>query len=83
MTTLQYDQHHVIRDTDTMIIYKDIKSTGTNEYGYEIIVDSNGIVISDSSAGNSPIQRADLYYPVTASSEGAPSIYKRGAKVVY
>lgn len=35
------------RGTNELIIYKDKATTGTNQWGYEVAVDKNGIAISD------------------------------------
>jgi uncharacterized lipoprotein YddW (UPF0748 family) len=83
MTTLKYNNINGDRLADSMIIYMYQKSTGTNEYGYEIIVDANGIIISDSSAGNSPIPEGGFVLSGHGNqAKELQKIYKRGAKVV-
>ncbi len=40
------------RDVDMLVLYKNKKSTGTNQYGYEIAVDKDGIAIADGYSGD-------------------------------
>lgn len=83
MTTLTYNNINGTRETDTIIIYKDYLSTGTNEYGYEIIVDSDGIMVSDSSAGNAAIPKGGFVLSGHGKQAKAlQNVYKRGSKVV-
>ncbi len=44
---IEFDDYNAVRSADTVIIYNESgKKTGTNSYGYEACVDSNGYVIS-------------------------------------
>jgi len=82
MTTLTYDGINVARGTDTLIIYKEKRSTETNEYGYEVIVDADGNMVSDSSAGNAVIPEGGFVLSGHGKQAKAlQNVYKRGAKV--
>lgn len=53
--TLQVSGINTTRRTDTLIVYRGKPSTGTNEYGYEIIVNKEGIMVGESYSGNAMI----------------------------
>ena len=55
ITNLKIDSINGQRDTDALVLYKDKESTGTNQYGYEIAVDKDGIAIADGFSGNMEI----------------------------
>ncbi len=45
-SVLVYDAINAARAENKLIIYRDREETGTNTWGYEAVVDSNGIIIS-------------------------------------
>ena len=57
VTVVKYDGINTVRAADTLILYRDKISTGTNVYGYEVFVDAEGTAIGDSSSGNGAIPR--------------------------
>lgn len=52
---LPYDGVNTVRHEDQLIVYRNRKNTGTNVYGYEIIVDADGVVTGDCVSGNAAI----------------------------
>ncbi|MBR5747147.1 MAG: family 10 glycosylhydrolase, partial [Clostridia bacterium] len=52
---LSYDGINSVRHENQLIVYKENKRTGTNVYGYEIIVDADGTVTGEGISGNSVI----------------------------
>ena len=52
---LEITAFNATRYTDNLIIYDEGSSTGTNIYGYEIAVSSDGIMVAASSSGNMKI----------------------------
>ena len=55
VTDLTLDGVNTVRREDQLIVYRSRSKTGTNVYGYEIIVDKNGVIIGDSETGDSAI----------------------------
>ncbi|MBR0231426.1 MAG: family 10 glycosylhydrolase [Clostridia bacterium] len=54
---LDYNGMNSVRREDQLIVYKNAKTTGTNVYGYEIIVDADGVVTGESFSGNSAVPK--------------------------
>ncbi len=83
---LQYDKMNATRYADELIIYDGSagSTTGTNVYGFEIVVDENGIACSGSTSGNSTIPKNGF----VVSGHGVQQIrlqelYKIGMSVSY
>ncbi len=55
MVSLDISAFNTTRLTDYLVIFDKGNSTGSNQYGYEIGVDKNGIMISASNLGNMKI----------------------------
>lgn len=55
MTTMKYNGVNTTRSTDMLVLYKGIQNTATNAFGYEIIINNEGIIVGDSTSGNSQI----------------------------
>lgn len=53
LSVLEITNFNAVRYTDNLIVYdKSNTKTGTNQYGFEIGVDKDGVMISGSNAGN-------------------------------
>jgi hypothetical protein len=52
---LKYDGINVTRGENMLIVYKNIATTGTNMYGYEILVDKDGLSVGESFSGNANV----------------------------
>ena len=52
---LKYDGVNVTRGENMLIVYKNIATTGTNMYGYEILVDKDGRSVGESFSGNANV----------------------------
>ena len=48
---------NIPRNTDFMVLYSGIKTTGTNQWGFEAPIDRNGVVLSD------PVYKGDTEIP--------------------
>ncbi|HPE95586.1 MAG TPA: family 10 glycosylhydrolase, partial [Bacillota bacterium] len=71
------------RDTDYLVVYDTGKTTGTNVYGYEIAVDSNGKMIESSYTGNMAIPQGGFVLSGHGTAEAAmETLYVCGAEAV-
>lgn len=52
---LKYDGINVTRGENMLIVYKNVATTGTNMYGYEIVVDKDGLASSENFSGNAKV----------------------------
>lgn len=52
VTVLPYNSINGVRGENQVIVYKNVSSTQTNMYGYEISVDKDGSSVSESYSGN-------------------------------
>ena len=48
---------NTVRSQDSLIMYKNVSSTGTNPYGFEIAVDENGVMVDSGHSGNIKIPK--------------------------
>ena len=53
----RYNGINIGRNTDYLVVYKNKTSTGTNQWGYEVPLDKNGIALSD------PVYKGDTPIP--------------------
>ncbi len=83
VTTLNYDAVNEVRKENFLVVYRGLPYTGTNVYGYEIIVDKNGTVIGDSIQGNSKIPEGGFVLSGHGTSaETLQGAYMFGQKVI-
>lgn len=57
VTNLQVNGVNVTRAQDYLVVYMNKATTGSNEYGYEILVDKDGYMIGESYSGNAAIPK--------------------------
>lgn len=83
LTSLNVTSVNGVRSTDSLVVYQGKATTGTNEYGYEIVVENNKMV-SDSYVGNSAIPENG--YVISGHGKNAEAIkncYQYGADVIF
>ncbi|MBO4453096.1 MAG: family 10 glycosylhydrolase [Clostridia bacterium] len=82
VSKLTFDGKNTTRSADTLIVYDRSGTTGTNIYGYEIIVDGDGRITGYSDSGNSTIPAGG--FVLSAHGEKINplrAVYTYGAKV--
>ncbi|PKM62417.1 MAG: hypothetical protein CVU97_05440 [Firmicutes bacterium HGW-Firmicutes-21] len=83
MSRLNIDSINSVRSTDMLILYKGGQSTGTNPYGYEIVVSSDGRISGESYTGNSKIPAEGFALSGHGEAEKAlKAVYTFGANVI-
>ena len=83
MKTVPFTQFNGVRYTDYIVIYNQGASTGTNQYGYEISVSADGVMLDDSYAGDMSLPEGG--YVLSGHGTGMEqliAVYMRGAQVV-
>lgn len=84
ISTLQVNAINGVRREDFLVVYRAQASTQTNEYGYEILVDAEGRMISESYFGNSAIPKGGLVLSAHgAAKERLEGTYRHGAQVQF
>ncbi|HBR30988.1 MAG TPA: hypothetical protein DD733_02780, partial [Clostridiales bacterium] len=83
ITELDYDGINTVRTSDSLIVYKGVQSTGTNAYGYEVLVSGDGLIIGESTSGNSKIPGGGLVLSGHGKSAKLLSnLYVNGANII-
>lgn len=84
VTTLEYNAVNAVRGENMLVIYANRASTGTNVYGYEIVVDADGKMESDSYSGNAIIPAGGFVLSGHGTSkEALEELYIKGATVLF
>lgn len=72
------------RVQDALIVYRNVSSTATNAYGYEIMVDANGMMVGDGYTGNAPVPKGGFVLSGHGvNKEALVSAYRYGGKVYF
>lgn len=83
VTKLAYTGVNTARYENNLIVYKDVSSTATNVYGYEIIVSSDGTVTGESYSGNSAVPAGGFVLSGHGTAkEELEELYLYGEKVI-
>lgn len=73
-----------VRNENMLIVYRDVRSTGTNAYGYEVAVTADGTAAEDGYGGNMTVPEGG--YVLSAHGSMVPfleSAYEYGAHVLF
>jgi len=72
------------RVQDALIVYRNVSTTATNAYGYEIMVDENGMMIGDGYSGNAMVPKGGFVLSGHGVNKDALSaVYRYGGKVYF
>jgi uncharacterized lipoprotein YddW (UPF0748 family) len=84
VTSLTVNGINVTRQADFLVVYRNKATTGSNEYGYEILVDKDGIMVGDSYSGNAAIPQGGYVLSGHGTNKTAlENAYCYGAKVFF
>lgn len=83
ITELEYDAENQVRAENTLIVYNNKTTSGTNEFGYEFSVDKDGYAVQDSYDGNLKIPQGGFVLSGHGINKNAlEKIYSVGEKVI-
>lgn len=84
VTPLKVSGINTTRQENFLVIYRSKATTGSNEYGYEILVDKDGTMIGDSYSGNAVIPKGGYVLSGHGTNKTAlENAYCYGAKVFF
>ena len=84
VTPLTVSGINVTRQENFLVIYRNKATTGSNEYGYEILVDKDGTMVGESYSGNAVIPKGGYVLSGHGTNKTAlESAYCYGAKVFF
>ncbi len=72
------------RVQDALIVYRNVSSTATNAYGYEILVNADGMMVGDGYTGNAIVPKGGFVLSGHGVNKDAlVSVYRYGGKVYF